>query len=274
MQVTGIACPSCGAPILLHAGNSSGDCEYCGKRVIVESKMLEDAAEKFTSTLHASESKTRVEIQRVQLTQELSMLQMQLSNLRTERRNLERNKNRQTTAQLAQIQAEEKGIIKRISTLQNTLNSTISTPNNPGYPLYDPQASTCSQSTALLLAIFLGIYGVHRFYTGHIRAGFIQMLTGGGFVIWWFIDILTIATGNFKDSKGRSLNKTPMNPMLKQFLIFFFLGTFIMAMLLSITGATKASSANPAMMPISFVLSALILYSKKILAFVKSVRAK
>ncbi len=274
MKVTGMDCPSCGAPILLNAGNSSGCCEYCGKRVIVESKMLEDVGEKITSSLHASESKTQIELQRLQHTQELSMLQMQLSNLGSEKRNLERNKNRQTTTQLAQIQAEERGLNNRISILQNTLHAASSTANDRVYQYYDPQASTCSQSTGLLLAVFFGFYGVHRFYTGHVRSGFIQLFTGGGFGIWWILDILTIATGNFRDSKGKLLNKTPMNPLLKQVLIFFFLGSFIMMMFIAITGTTKASSANPAIMPISFVLAALILYSKKILAFVKWVRAR
>ena len=274
MQVTGIGCPSCGAPILLKEGNSSGHCEYCGKKVIIESKMLENVEEKIASSFQAAETKTKMEMQRLQLNQELNMLQMQLSNLRTEKRNFERNKNRQTTAQLAQIQAEEQAIINRISMLQDSLNRTNPTANEQVYPVYDPQASTCSQSTGLLLAIFFGFFGVHRFYTGHVRAGFIQMLTYGGFGIWWIIDIITIATGNFRDSRGRLLNKTPMNPVLKQIVIVFFLGCFIMGVILSITGTTKASSAHPAIMPISFVLAGLILYSKKILAFIKSARAK
>gem|GEM_PF-985315 len=274
MQVTGIDCPSCGAPILLNAGNSSGYCEYCGKTVIVESEMLEDVGEKIASTIHAADSKTQVEIQRLQHTQELNMLQMQLSNLRSEKRNLERNKNRQTTNQLAQIQNEEKGIINRISNLQDALNRTGLTVNDRGYPLNDPQVSNCSQSTTLLLAVFLGFFGVHRFYTGRIGTGFIQLLTSGGFGIWWIVDVIAIATGNFKDSKGRSLNKVPANPLLKQLVIFFFLGIFIMAMLMIITGTTEARSANPVLMPLSFILSALIMNAQKILAFIKSVRAQ
>ena len=94
MKVSGIDCPSCGASILLKAGTSSGNCEYCGKKVVIESKMLEDVGEKISSELHAVDAKTQSEIQRFQRTQELSMLQMQLSNLRAEERNLEGNPNR------------------------------------------------------------------------------------------------------------------------------------------------------------------------------------
>jgi TM2 domain-containing membrane protein YozV len=61
--------------------------------------------------------------------------------------------------------------------------------------------------TALLLAIFLGNLGVHRFYTGHTGIGLAQLFTLGGCGIWTIIDIIQIATGNFKDAKGNPLVK-------------------------------------------------------------------
>jgi len=59
--------------------------------------------------------------------------------------------------------------------------------------------------TTLLLAIFLGGLGVHRFYTGHTKVGVIQLLTLGGCGIWALIDIIQIAMGNFRDAQGREL---------------------------------------------------------------------
>jgi len=56
--------------------------------------------------------------------------------------------------------------------------------------------------TCLLLCWFLGIFGVHRFYTGHIGIGVIQLLTLGGCGIWSLIDFIIIAMGNFKDAQG------------------------------------------------------------------------
>jgi hypothetical protein len=56
--------------------------------------------------------------------------------------------------------------------------------------------------TCLLLCWFLGIFGVHRFYTGHIGLGILQLLTFGACGIWTFIDFIIIATGNFKDAQG------------------------------------------------------------------------
>lgn len=56
--------------------------------------------------------------------------------------------------------------------------------------------------TCLLLCWFLGVFGVHRFYTGHTGLGVLQLLTLGGCGIWSLIDFIIIATGNFKDAEG------------------------------------------------------------------------
>ncbi|WP_353892562.1 TM2 domain-containing protein [Proteinivorax hydrogeniformans] len=57
----------------------------------------------------------------------------------------------------------------------------------------------------LLLAILIGELGIHRFYAGKIGTGLLMLFTLGGCGIWWIIDIIIVATGNFKDSKGLSI---------------------------------------------------------------------
>lgn len=61
--------------------------------------------------------------------------------------------------------------------------------------------------TTLLLCIFLGGIGVHRFYVGKIGTGIIWLLTGGCFGIGWLIDIIKVACGKFKDKKGNLIQK-------------------------------------------------------------------
>jgi len=59
----------------------------------------------------------------------------------------------------------------------------------------------------LLLCLFLGGLGVHRFYTGHIGIGIAQLLTLGGCGIWAIIDLIMIITDKFTDAQGRPLQK-------------------------------------------------------------------
>lgn len=85
----------------------------------------------------------------------------------------------------------------------------------PQTPPPNPNASQINQTNddvlysdkdwlaTLLLCLLTGALGIHRFYTGHIGIGIIQLLTGGGCGIWALIDLVMIVTGKFKDSEGR-----------------------------------------------------------------------
>jgi TM2 domain-containing membrane protein YozV len=59
--------------------------------------------------------------------------------------------------------------------------------------------------TALLLCIFLGGLGAHRFYTGSIVIGVLQLVTLGGCGIWTLIDLILLLTNNLKDGNGNEL---------------------------------------------------------------------
>ena len=60
-----------------------------------------------------------------------------------------------------------------------------------------------SRLAALLLCLFLGWLGVHRFYVGKVGTGVLMIFTFGGLGIWTLIDLIMIIVGGFKDADGK-----------------------------------------------------------------------
>ncbi len=70
---------------------------------------------------------------------------------------------------------------------------------------------TNNQLIAALLALILGLFGIHRFYLGYIWQGILQLVILGGLAltslfwlawIWVVIDLVRIILGNLKPKKG------------------------------------------------------------------------
>lgn len=57
----------------------------------------------------------------------------------------------------------------------------------------------------LLLCIFVGAWGIHRFYTGNTVTGIIMLLTLGGCGIWVLIDLIMIVCNSYVDGDGQHL---------------------------------------------------------------------
>lgn len=71
---------------------------------------------------------------------------------------------------------------------------------------------------AILLCLFLGAYGAHRFYVGEKKTAFIMLALGlVGFItfgltslvsaVWALYDLIQICLGNFKTVDGKDLVK-------------------------------------------------------------------
>ena len=60
--------------------------------------------------------------------------------------------------------------------------------------------------------LFLGMLGVHRFCNKKIGSGVLQLVTCGGLGIWWFVDLLVVLLGKFKDKNGVAIQN--INPKM------------------------------------------------------------
>jgi TM2 domain-containing membrane protein YozV len=84
----------------------------------------------------------------------------------------------------------------------------MNTTSTPGETYHIGGLSPKSRIVALLLAWFLGVFGVHRMYAGKVGSGVAQLLiscTLIGLIVtipWAFIDLILIAAGSFRDGEG------------------------------------------------------------------------
>jgi TM2 domain-containing membrane protein YozV len=67
----------------------------------------------------------------------------------------------------------------------------------------DQQYSTYSAQKTLLLTIFTGVIGLHRFYLKKYITGTLYFFTIGFVGIGVIIDIIKLLTGNFKDDSNK-----------------------------------------------------------------------
>ena len=73
--------------------------------------------------------------------------------------------------------------------INNANNNTNTNANINGGMMY---RKICNKWVSLLLCIFLGYFGGHKFYEGKVGMGILYLFTMGLFGIGWFIDIIVL----------------------------------------------------------------------------------
>lgn len=62
-----------------------------------------------------------------------------------------------------------------------------------------------NKTVNLLIVIFGGMLGVHKFISGQIKMGIIYLFTGGLFMFGWIVDIIKVALGKESYIKRKSI---------------------------------------------------------------------
>lgn len=145
-----------------------------------------------------------------------------------------------TSIQTDASRAETKATTAARESTAETAKNAETRPVTPPH-LVSPKSAVAT----LLLCLFLGTLGIHRFYVGKIGTGILMLLTGGGFGIWTLIDLIVIACNEFKDKEGRYVEfvRTDTSPFMKVIIaIAVVIGAFILFILLMIALAFYATS--------------------------------
>ena len=63
---------------------------------------------------------------------------------------------------------------------------------NPAPAQRSPARGEKNKWIAILLCLFFGVIGLHKFYEERIGMGILYLLTGGLFGIGWFVDLIVL----------------------------------------------------------------------------------
>jgi len=56
--------------------------------------------------------------------------------------------------------------------------------------------------TTFCVSLFLGVFGVDRFYGGSPILGVLKLITAGGAGFWWLLDVILLFANKMRDDNG------------------------------------------------------------------------
>ena len=200
MKLISMICPHCGARLTVDLDRRQAFCQYCGNTLLVDDENTININNRVIDEARLKEAEVRLKELEYQHEREI----------RQETIRKEQKKSFRISVAvflvflLITLSVKSLRPVAAIVIIAGCiLLSSRKTEERTGASagrqyLYSPK----SRTAALLLCLFFGVFGAHRFYTGKVGTGILYFLTVGGFGIGWLIDMVTIACGVFRDSQG------------------------------------------------------------------------
>jgi len=97
---------------------------------------------------------------------------------------------------------------KHISTILESISYLITNPDISLLPNSSQnEISKFTMGKVGVICFFFGILGIHRFYTRNYIYGAFLLLTFGGLIFLWAVDLILLGLNKYKDGDGRALQQ-------------------------------------------------------------------
>ena len=195
MKLINLRCTNCGADLQIDADRKQAFCTYCGTKLFLDDENIH-ITNRIIDEARLKEAEIRLKEIEYQHERELRE-----ETIRQEQKKSERIALVVFLAALAvsySLDSTLFGLVLIFGLVALLGMHSSDRRAVGGRYVYSPK----SRIGALVICIFFGGFGIHYFYVGRIGMGLLYMFTLGLFGIGWFIDIIRIACGTFRDRQG------------------------------------------------------------------------
>ncbi len=210
MKLVTLSCPKCGASLEIKDDRKQVFCEYCGAKIVLDDDSV-NITHRYVDEARLKEAEVRLR---------------ELDLEREKEKHAYEREQRELEIVNRQKRAERISIIVSLTALALILFFSSAEITIPllivgiivlsawrsgdrkalaSYRTTDLHVSDKSNTVALCLCIFLGIFGIHHFYVGKVGMGILYFFTFGLFGFGWIVDIIRIVCGVFRDRDGLPL---------------------------------------------------------------------
>ena len=198
MRLINLTCSHCGAELQIDADRKQAFCTYCGSKILIEDEDIQ-ITNRIIDEARLKEAEIKLKELEYQHERELRE-----ETLRLEQKKSERIAAIVFLAVLAITFSMNRSLFAVVLIVGLAVLSGMRSSDRKAAG-GDYNDSDSNKIVALILCIFLGEFGAHYFYVGKIWKGILYLFTFGLLGIGWFVDIIRIACGTFRDKRGNYL---------------------------------------------------------------------